>query len=591
MAMEVPFIPLLDLATESVEVDSVGPQGLETYLPIPGFSPGDFAHINWRSRMASGEPLDIVDRVRIFETDDEGRALYIISQADMQALDGGDVFFSYHVDTADGSAGEESLRLHFHVSRPMGGALPLGVAQVMECHDRIIDIEEVEGAGALVVTPPYQSMALGDVLELSWTGYFDDDFSLGPVTQEITLMDEAQLGRPLQWTLDYSDIALYVDGYADLEYSITYANGETTASPRQRFHIKQGEPSGLPRLAPPLIPGETSDAVNPVAYPNGIKIEIPAYPSLRTGDQVVLYITGSLPVVHALRTDLSTVDSGYMALLDTQWITNQANVGKRFDLSYQFSHAGAAMHSMPLSVTLRSPLSLPWPTIQDAVPEGGDEDNQATVQPSQLTGGAQVRIPDTAELGGGKVKVHWEGHPGSGNVVVDEPMAGQERVFLVPREAVPANIGKRLDVRYSVTLAGEQPEFSEAFDLKIADYNANRFSPIQGTQVSDNKLSLRLLNYNNAHFTLSQWPFMAQGDWLEIKVVGLGNKVEFMREAKAGSAITEQEFRNGKVDAYLSYPFVSQLPLYQPFSVQVRISFDQGVSFKVYNPVEITLVN
>ncbi|HAB02722.1 MAG TPA: hypothetical protein DCE25_07245 [Pseudomonas sp.] len=591
MAMEVPFIPLLDLATESIEVDSVGPQGLETYLPIPGFSPGDFAHINWRSRMASGEPLDIVDRVRIFETDDEGRALYIISQADMQALDGGDVFFSYHVDTADGSAGEESLRLHFHVSRPMGGALPLGVAQVMECHDRIIDIEEVEGAGALVVTPPYQSMALGDVLELSWTGYFDDDFSLGPVTQEITLMDEAQLGRPLQWTLDYSDIALYVDGYADLEYSITYANGETTASPRQRFHIKQGEPSGLPRLAPPLIPGETSNAVNPVAYPNGIKIEIPAYPSLRTGDQVVLYITGSLPVVHALRTDLSTVDSGYMALLDTQWITNQANVGKRFDLSYQFSHAGAAMHSMPLSVTLRSPLSLPWPTIKDAVPEGGDEDNQATVQPSQLTGGAQVRIPDTAELGGGKVKVHWEGHPGSGNVVVDEPMSGQERVFLVPREAVPANIGKRLHVRYSVTLAGEQPEFSEAFDLKIADYNANRFSPIQGTQVSDNKLSLRLLNYNNAHFTLSQWPFMAQGDWLEIKVVGVGNKVEFMREAMAGSAITEQEFRNGKVDAYLSYPFVSQLPLYQTFSVQVRISFDQGVSFKVYNPVEITLVN
>lgn len=591
MAMEVPFIPLLDLATESVEVDSVGPQGLETYLPIPGFSPGDFAHINWRSRMASGAPLDIVDRVRIFETDDEGRALYVISQADMQALDGGDVFFSYHVDTADGSAGEESLRLHFHVSRPMGGALPLGVAQVMECHDRIIDIEDVEGAGALVVTPPYQSMALGDVLELSWTGFFDDDFSLGPVTQEITLVDEAQLGRPLQCTLDYSDIALYVDGYADLEYSITYANGETTASPRQRFHIKQGEPSGLPRLAPPRIPGETSHAVNPVAYPNGIEIEIPAYAGLRTGDQVVLYITGSTPVVHALRTDLSTVDSGYMALLDTQWITNKANIGKRFDLSYQFSHAGAAMHSMPLSVTLRSPLSLPWPTIKDAVPEGGDEDNQATVQPSQLTGGAQVRIPDTAELGGGKVKVHWEGHPGSGNVVVDEPMAGQERVFLVPREAVPANIGKRLHVRYSVTLAGEQPEFSEAFDLKIADYNANRFSPIQGTQVSDNKLSLRLLNYNNAHFTLSQWPFMAQGDWLEIKVVGLGNKVEFMREAKAGSAITEQEFRNGKVDAYLSYPFVSQLPLYQPFSVQVRISFDQGVSFKVYNPVEITLVN
>lgn len=591
MAMEVPFIPLLDLATESVEVDSVGPQGLETYLPIPGFSPGDFAHINWRSRMASGAPLDIVDRVRIFETDDEGRALYVISQADMQALDGGDVFFSYHVDTADGSAGEESLRLHFHVSRPMGGALPLGVAQVMECHDRIIDIEDVEGAGALVVTPPYQSMALGDVLELSWTGYFDDDFSLGPVTQEITLVDEAQLGRPLQWTLDYSNIALYVDGYADLEYSITYANGEITASPRQRFHIKQGEPSGLPRLAPPRIPGETSHAVNPVAYPNGIEIEIPAYAGLRTGDQVVLYITGSTPVVHALRTDLSTVDSGYMALLDTQWITNKANIGKRFDLSHQFSHAGAAMHSMPLSVTLRSPLSLPWPTIKDAVPEGGDEDNQATVQPSQLTGGAQVRIPDTAELGGGKVKVHWEGHPGSGNVVVDEPMAGQERVFLVPREAVPANIGKRLDVRYSVTLAGEQPEFSEAFDLKIADYAANRFSPIQGTQVSDNKLSLRLLNYNNAHFTLSQWPFMAQGDWLEIKVVGLGNKVEFMREAKAGSAITEQEFRNGKVDAYLSYPFVSQLPLYQPFSVQVRISFDQGVSFKVYNPVEITLVN
>ncbi|MBC3486264.1 hypothetical protein V7V80_17100 [Pseudomonas kermanshahensis] len=584
-SMDIPHIPepYLDPDTESVDLALLAGRALSTYLPAPAMSVDDFFHIRWWGRTAIGEARDIVDRVQVQELDDEGRIKLDIPYPILSELDGGDVFYSYALDGPGGAVGEESKRLAFRVNRPVPAGLRLGVAQVRQSHDLKIAIEDLEDKDATAVTPPYQAMTAGDVLTLTWLGYFAEDDPFEPYVRSYTLKPE-DVGRPVSWTLPYDQIAVLEDGFADLHYRIEYANGGFTESSVQRFDIPYSRPPSEPLLEAPRVKGHSGGSLDPDAFPDGIELIIPANAELRMGDVLIVYIEGVERVVYAARVDHTSLDSQFMAVIDRAWVSNVENFGKPFAISYQYARRHLDRHSHALGLVLRKPLVLSAPIVENSIPEG--EENQGVVYPADLRSGATVRIPGNAEISGGEVKLIWQGHE-----TLEFPVSvGDPRLFNVPPGTIPANLGKRVSLYYTVTLPDQWPQDSDPFDLRIADLGIGSFPPIQSMQVRGGKLSLAEVAESNtdALFTLRSWPFMAEGQRLRIVAEGVSQTAASwsMRD----SDITRDEYQAGLASASLPLTFLSQLEVNTHFRISANVSFDGGRSFKSFRHIDILLI-
>lgn len=586
-SMEIPHIPesYLDPDTESVDLALLAGRALPTYLPAPGMRIGDFFHVRWWGRTASGEARDIVDRVQVQELDDEGRIKLDIPYPTLNALNGGDVFYSYALDGQDGAAGEESKRLAFRVNRHVPAGLRLGVAQVRQSHDLKIAIEDLEDKDATAVTPPYQAMTAGDVLTLTWFGYFDENDPFEPYIRSYTLKPE-DVGRPVSWTLPYDQIAVLEDGFADLHYCIEYANGGFTESRVQRFDIPYSRPPSEPLLEAPRVKGHLGGSLDPGAFPDGIELIIPVNAELRMGDVLVVYIEGVERVVYAARVDQTSLESQFMAVIDRAWISNVENFGKPFAISYQYARRHLDRHSHALGLVLRKPLVLPAPIIENSIPEG--EENQGVVYPVDLRSGAKVRIPGNAEISGGEVKLIWQGHE-----TLEFPVSvGDPRLFNIPPGVIPANLGKRVPLYYTVTLPDEWPHDSDPFDLRIADFSIGSYPPIQSEHVRAGGLSLAEIadtESEEALFTLKSWPFMAEGH--RLRIVAEGESQTAADWSMRHSDITNSEYLAGLASASLPHTFLSQLQVNEYFRVSVSVSFDGGHSYKNFRHIDIQLID
>ncbi|MNH12554.1 hypothetical protein D3C79_720990 [compost metagenome] len=355
----------------------------------------------------------------------------------------------------------------------------------------------------------------------------------------------------------------------------------------QHCEIAYVMPPVSPLLPAPSIKGHSGGSLDPDQYPDGIEVIIPPDPdaTLRVGDQLVLYIEGSERVVYTARVGSTTLDSQYMALLDRQWVNDNDNFGKPFSISYQYARRGTARHSQSLELVLRRPLHLPPPLVDGAVPEEGD--NQGVVYPRDIRSGVQVRIPKDAVIDGGAVRLIWKGH----ETVEFEPTLGDPRLFKVTPDTIPANLGKRVLLYYTVTPPDEWGHESGTFDLRIADYAMGSFPFIQGAQVRNGELSFsEVTDPKGTLFTLSSWPFMAEGQhlYIEAPYEGLDTPLQMRTPL-----VTRVEYNAGRVEGWLTREFLQYMrdANLKWFRVQPRVSFDGEHSTKDFRFVDVNLVD
>lgn len=593
--MDRPTVDHLDLRTNSVDLAALGSDDLKTWITYPGIAVGDFVYLNWRGCAADGEVVDIFGPLEVRALDSQGRWMREISNATLQALSEGTVFYSYQrLDAGLNPVGDESQRRFFFVDRPPEASVSLPVAHLRDAHDLIIDVEPLPTSGVVVVAPPYAAMAAGDVVTLSWHPWYDPGWAGEVVTLEHQVL-ESDIGQPLRWRLEYSDVYQYFDGFAFLRYSIAYADGGSSRSPEQRYEIVWGEPSAEPLLPAPVVPGHSGGVLDPddPAYQQGVWLLIDAYPGLAQGDSLVLYADGPDLTVRTLPADLSVIDSDRLAVhLDRAWLQSDANRGQQVTFSYQFGRPGAQKRSQALTVSLQRPLFLPLPIIRDARPEPGDEGYQGTVYPRDLQQGAVVNVPPEAVIDDGAIRLHWEGHGRTGHVIVDPPGSGNPREFRVPRSAMAANLGHRLWVYYAVTKPGQAPQASAKFDLRVADYEQASYPLIQLDGVENQQLSLAKVPIAGCRCLLGTWPFMAEGQFLGISAQGVpsaGKPGEWVVRSP-DSEVTEDEYYDGRIEAWLPKAFLEGLVLNATFRVTVQASFDEGESWKDFRSVDITLI-
>ncbi|MBO9549826.1 hypothetical protein [Pseudomonas sp.] len=584
-ALELPFIPLLNAETESIDLAELGGLALDTRLNVPGTDVGDFIHIHWRGRTALGQAVDIVERSQVMDLDDQKRVVYSIPNRIMQDLDGGDVFYSFALDGPGGAPAEESLRLAFRVNRPVG-VLPLGIAQVRQAHELWIAVEDLKGAPATVVVPPFQAMAEGVEVTLRWQGYFGEGDPFVPYEPPYKLQAK-DVGKPVVWSLPWDQIAILEDGFAELSYRIVHANGNATESDWQRYEIVKAMPPVGPLSPAPGIKGHSGGSLDPDRYPDGIEVIIPVDPDapLKLGDQLALYFEGGEQVVYTVRVDQTTLDSQYMAIHDQRWVSDKNNVGKPFSISYGYAGKGRARHSQPLELALRRPLFLPWPIVKDAEPDG--DDNQGVVYPIDIRSGFEVRIPEAAVIEGGDVKLILKGH----ETLEFPPTVGEARLFKVPPSAIPANLNKRVFITYTVTPPGEWPHESEEYDLRFADFGIGSYPRLQNAQVRNGQLSFaEVKDPEGTVFTLGSWPFMAEGDCLPIEATYDGIAEPWAMRAPR---VTQEEYEAGKVEGKLPYRFLSDMRKkgLKRFRVQPSLSYDDGATFRNFIFADIDLVD
>ncbi len=575
-----PKVPELQQPGNFVDLEQLGSAPLLTYVWYPDIAEGQYFVVNWRGCGAQGEVVDVFDTiVDVVAPDDDGMPVLIQNQK-LMSLDQGWVFYSYYVpDSVQPDKQNESLRLFFNVGKR--STTSLAVPQCKESHDLKLDVTANSIPNEfLFVTPPYKAMRAGDKVTLTLDLYFAEDSFFTSLIRPHTVTD-AEAGQPLVWKIPSTELEAIGGGYALMSQKIDYAEPTfTTQGPVQTLNIVPAAVPLLPRLE---IVGVEGDSLDPQAFPDGITLKVEPYAGLRIDDEVVVYISSESRLVKTLRTDVSTLDSQVLELtVEQDWLLSHN--GKKVDFMYQYARLAAAGSSVLRTVTLRQPLFLPAPEIAQATL---DDESETGVSGHAfalaLVGGVQVRTPQEAVIGpDDQVRMHWDGYGSTGSFIA-EPSEADRQLFLIPASAVPANMGKRLNVYYEV-IDQEGLSRSKVFDLEVRGIDSG-WPTLQNVQpfTVDGWLTLAQVPTEGAGLELGSWTYMAEGQRVRIIVCGLSTEgVPQCVDVRTGDAesVTAAECMAGKVSALIPKGFLEGLLQdAETNKVTVEVSFDEGATY------------
>ena len=469
----------------------------------------------------------------------------------------------------------------------------LPVSQIKESHDLTIASGDLPSAGMTGVVVPYGAMSVGDKVTFLWQGYSDEGLEEPLFSSPVTLAVE-DLGKPLLFTIPRSKVLGIPDGHADIGYRIDYAtaSGVTSTSSMQTLRI---DAPSQTLLAPPKIAGESGDTLDPSKFPAGLIVKLDAlYPTAAVGDDLVLYAKGSTPalsLIKTLRVDVSNIDSGAVQFhFEHAWLAS--NVGAQLQFVYQYARAGEAQTSEPLGMTVRSPLILPQPVVEQATADG---QGGGVLFAFNATDGVYINLPAALTLGpDDKVQMHWQGHLNNGQFIATQPVPGTDGQFFIPAAYVAANMGddaKRFPVFYRVNQQGSVEQDSEPFMLRVEPLDHAAYPTIQCQQAGNGELSFAAVPVGGADLSLAKWAYMAQGQLLTLKATGPAASGATEIIIRDRVPVTAQEASATTIKALLSRAFLNTLKRDQKFTLLAFVSFDGGGTLTAFDPTDITLVN
>lgn len=465
----------------------------------------------------------------------------------------------------------------------------LPVIQFKESHELKVDPGQVGTAGAMLTAPPYQAMSEGDQVSSRVEIYMAGDY-YDTWTHTITLT-AADIGHPISWMFPQAELDILLeDDHLVVDYDIVYSTPTvTTSSEKQTFYIVAPMiPELLPRLSIKDFQGDTLD---PDAYPDGITLAVDLYPGIQVDDWLMLYAMGNSRLVLAIRIDQTTIDSQKLEIpFGHEWLA--ANTGNEVSLMYQYARLGDAGTSMALSLMLRKPLNLPPPIILGVTSEGEDEEYKGYLLGASTTSGITIDLPEAVIGTNDKVQMVFDGHKPGGHYVAD-PTVGNPKRFQIPRQYVPANLGKRLYVFYEVTPPGEDVYKSRRFDLHIRDM-VSGWPTVQiiSPPSPSNIVSLKTVT-DAVTFRLRSWTFMAEGQRVRITATGVlqaGGQETFDLRKGDAEVLSRDEYYAGEIEAKLPRAFLATLSLNRQFDVAVTISFDGGETYKQFPRISPQLI-
>ncbi|MFU2326189.1 hypothetical protein [Pseudomonas sp. NFX98] len=594
-----PTVPSLG-PDNAVDVVKLGSSKLLTYIKYPGIETGDdhLLYLNFRGCAADGTVVDeLIDQVAV----DTSKLTPYGMPAEIEnhtivALDMGWAFYSYRVSIAGGAPGDESRRIFFYVGKRPRARPALPVLQIQESHDLHLDLGSAPAALAVRLVP-YEAMSVADIVTLHCRRFYADGQEYLPPLAYPTTVTSANLDKPLALFLSKSDLRRVDGGWIELNYGIQYAGTTTekTLSATQTIELNPPTTALLPALT---IVGHSGGPINPVQYPAGLPLRVDAWPDISVGDELLCYVRSNLdevvPLVLQARVDVSTIDKGYIELVvPPEWVT--ANNGSPIELQHQFGWIGSALSAIPYPATIRAPLNLPMAIVVGARPGDEPVEGEGEIDADVVAvSGINIQLDDEASYGpNDKVEVFFEGFGTTGVHSVTVPITPGGRIFNIPSQYIPANMGKSVNVYYKVTPQGETFAYpSQAYVLRVLPVPLNRYLAIQSLQAqgTGGRISIAAVPAQGEKFSFSRgWTYIRAGQTLHAVLVG---------KDTAGAALTYPIFNNhvvtpAQADAKLVESFVSKTELQKfqtgPVTVEVTIIYEPGAETKLVD-ARFTLV-
>ena len=587
-----PVIPLL--INNTIDPQALNGGSLSTYAKYDNPVFGDILYQSWLGLSENNDPIDVtcipiyVDPINELDLG----FLMTITNDFVLKLDKGQVFYSYFLKRITDpplAPKVESKRIHFGI----GKAGRLSAPQIKESHDSQLDPDFITGPTFKVAVPPYTAMSNGDIVKLVWTGV-NPDGTAGPavpIPQKILSSTDSDLsnnpGQVLTWDLNKTNLNALREGSLRLHYEITYATRAEepqTVSSERSIVLK---PPVLAELAAPSVIDLVGTEINPGQFPDGIRVSIPLYPGIRVGDDVLVYGTrtgsgsgAAKNTVKQLKIDSSNIESGKIVVpIEKEWLIT--NRGASVNLRYQYARADAAGSGIPLELTVRKPLILPTPTVDNSVEIG----NRDELDPMWAYSGAYISIPDTATIeDGDSVIAYFKGFGAHGSYEVFEPSQLNPMKFKVPATVLPYNFGKTVEVVYSV--AGEMAKPSLNLFIREVDF----YSQItcEGLQVgAPATLKLSDIPSGGSKLSIGLWPFISTP---QIVRLWLTNSDIEDRDIIASRELLAEEVSGG-VKAVLTREDLAGVPINGIFTLRFSVSFDGGNSITNFNnPLQIKLL-
>jgi hypothetical protein len=481
------------LKNNTIDLDELGSEKLQTYALYDNPRHGDGLYPSWWGRSPSGEPIDYAngDVLPIYYDPDVADPVLgmpmEIDNAMVHRLDQGEVFYSYLLERF-AEEKIESYRLSFYVGKR--DFLP--APQIKECHDEHLDVDDVGVSQLTVVIPPHRAMATGDKMTLRWAGERFDGTSPNPVLVPLRVTD-AHVGNAVSWQIARSQAVGIRDGKVRLSYTIEYASPTlkpAATSATREIVIKA---SATPKLEKIRIKGVSGDELDPDAFSKGITFLVEPWPGMRNGDILILYWTGNRAdrsVIKYQYIDLSSIDTGKIEIhLEQRWLL--VNNGLSVSVTYQCFRADASGVSEPLALTLRVPLNLPKPAVEEA-DYSAEVDGELDTQHFSISG-VMIDVPPEANIAeGDSVTMHWKGF--GAPVEVANPVPGHSRKFNVPAHAIPANMNRVVEIYYSVRTKDAPVDapasLSKPYFLKVLEIPQGKLGVIECDKVTIGNPSL-----------------------------------------------------------------------------------------------------
>jgi hypothetical protein len=580
--LQAPIIPLLINNTIDPQDLNGGP--LQTYAKYDNPLLGDTLYQSWLGLAEDGTSVDVEGIPIDVDPSSEAPLGFLMQIANhfVYELDKGQVFYSFFLERVTGEAREESKRIHFGIGKD--GWLP--APQIKESHDGELDPYAIE-VNMTIAIVPYTVMARGDVVTLFWKGTLANGDPARPVGPFTKTLSDTDTGQVLSWNVPKASAVEVRGGTITLRYEITYASPAVKADTESAERTIRVTAPMAPELTAPVVKDLTGTEINPGQFPEGIRVVVPVYPGIRMGDDVLVYGTrtgsGSGPnknTIQYLKIDRTIIDSGKIEVpIAAQWLLD--NRGGTVSLRYQYARANAAGSGTPLELTVREPLVLPTPTVDQSEVQGGRDE----LNPVRARDGAYITIPSNATIGDGDtVTAHWKGFGATGSFEVESPSQLNPMKFLVPPSVLPPNFGKTVEVTYSVAGQDADPPLR----LFIRALASHPSIVCEGAQVgSPATLKFSDIPAGGALLSVGLWPFISTQQTVRLWLTSSGIEP---RDIIALRQVLPEESTGGVTGRLLTTDLAG-IALNTIFTLRVSVSFDGGNSTVDFNnPLSLKLV-
>ncbi|NWA00082.1 hypothetical protein [Pseudomonas gingeri] len=371
-----------------------------------------------------------------------------------------------------------------------------------------LDLDQLDGDDVQTLVLRYDDMSSAQNVRL----LVERETALGATLPAYNAVIPGHDSDPfVSFAVPYEQFPLIIQGLARFYYYV-----EAPGQPLRRSKSLSLKIVGQALiLKPPRVPvaEANGNVLDPTA--SGVIARVEPYPVSAVGQTVTLVWIGTTASGMEIRHDqtLPVIDTSkdidFTIPDDKVSVLAGGSVVVRYEVK---TEAPDPLVSQPLLLPVSAlPLDLPRPTVLEA--------HDTVLFPLQALDGATIRVGYAMETGD-SIQAYWRGTPGSGTPPIDaKPGNANGSVdFAVPATAVSANIGKRVEVGYTVIRRGVAAP-SKILPLDILPIAHEDLSPPFVREAPDNLLLDLNTFAGDAHIEVRKWPHIQIGQriWLRIE--------------------------------------------------------------------------